>query len=166
MSTPLYELSQNYMALLEQAVDESTGEVRPEFTQALERLEGTIQEKLEGCAKVLRMLAGDVDMLETEMERLEKRRNSVVNNADRLREYMRAHMQATQTEKVKGKLFTIWLAKPREHVEVEHPESIPAEYMRQPPPMPDRAAIKKALEDGLAVPGASLKTGQPILNIR
>jgi hypothetical protein len=44
--------------------------------------------------------------------------------------------------------------------------AIPAEYMRQPPPQPDKAAIAKALKAGEQIPGAVLRNGEPSLTIR
>jgi hypothetical protein len=41
-------------------------------------------------------------------------------------------------------------------VDTENQEAIPAEFMRQPPPAPDKVAIGKLLRDGAAVPGARL----------
>lgn len=43
---------------------------------------------------------------------------------------------------------------------------LPAAYMRQPPPAPDTAAIRKALDAGEIIPGAMLGNGIPSLFIR
>ena len=43
---------------------------------------------------------------------------------------------------------------------------VPAEFMRQPAPFPDKIAIGKALKAGLPVPGAELRNGAPVLTIR
>lgn len=43
-----------------------------------------------------------------------------------------------------------------DRVEIENEQAIPAEFMRQPPPAPDKVAIGKLLRAGAAVPGARL----------
>lgn len=166
MSAPLYELTGNYLALLDQAIDEETGLVRPEFEKALAELEGTIEAKLEGCAKALKMLASDAESLEAEVARLEKRRSSLMNNADRLKEYMRTNMIVSKIDKLKTKLFTIYLSKPKDHVVIENMELVPEQFLKPQPAKPDLMKIKEQMQEGLNVPGARLATGLPTLNIR
>jgi hypothetical protein len=44
--------------------------------------------------------------------------------------------------------------------------AIPQEYMRQPPPAPDKAAIARAMKGGAQIPGAVLRNAEPSLTIR
>lgn len=60
---------------------------------------------------------------------------------------------------------SVSVAEPRRSVVVTG--DVPAEFMRQPPPAPDKHALHKALSAGQIVPGATLSNGgAPILTIR
>ena len=59
------------------------------------------------------------------------------------------------------------LSKRPAYVVVDDPDAVPTTYMHQPPASPNKAAIKKAIEDGETVPGAALiRPNEQQLNIR
>lgn len=65
------------------------------------------EEKIENCAKVYKNLTSDVDGIDAEIKRLTARKKALKTNADNLKARMYDSMKATNTPKVKGKLFTI-----------------------------------------------------------
>lgn len=65
------------------------------------------EEKIENCAKVYKNLTSDVDGIDAEIKRLTARKKALSTNADNLKARMYDSMKATNTPKIKGKLFTV-----------------------------------------------------------
>ena len=66
----LYELTEDYKELLAMAEDE---ELDSELlADTLEGIEGSIEEKAEACAKIMKELAGESAAIQTEIDRLAK----------------------------------------------------------------------------------------------
>ncbi len=132
MNARLYDLADAWRALLLAGVDEQidpdTGEVTTgDWDAALERLEGDIDAKIDGCCKVLQELDGSAATLKAEGQRLAKRRKSVELNIARLREYVRQCLVAGELPRVKTPFFTASQTKAKKSVEVLHPEKLPPE---------------------------------------
>ena len=85
--------------------------------------------------------------------------------AKRARAALRDALEGT-TGAVRAGIHTAHVRAGSASVIVTDETLIPAEYMRQPPPAPDKAAIARALKAGEAVPGAVLRNGEPGLTIR
>jgi hypothetical protein len=85
--------------------------------------------------------------------------------AKRARLALRDALEAT-TGSVRAGIHTAHVRAGSASVIVTDETQIPAEYMRQPPPAPDKAAIAKALKAGEDIPGAVLRNGEPGLTIR
>jgi len=169
----LYELTGAYAALLRHSsdyIDEDTGEVAEEFgdfAAALSRIEDAIDDKVEGCAKVIRHLDADMEALRSEEVRLAKRRKSVESNKERLRKYIRENMQIAQKDKIKTALFTVFLAAAKERVVIDDEDAVPDAYrgeVKRPPP--SKTAIMDAVKRGEVVAGAHVELGDPVLSIR
>lgn len=168
----LYELTGAYGRLMDEAmaIDPETGEVfegdSPEFKAILESLEGAIEDKAEGCAKVLKSVKSEVAEVKAEEERLAKRRKSMESNYERLRTYVRENLQQAGKEKIKTPLFTIWLGKPQEKVVIDDESLLPDDCFKEPkPPEPDKKVLKAKLQKG-PMEGAHLEKGDPVLNVR
>jgi hypothetical protein len=67
-------------------------------------------------------------------------------------------MQDAGCHQVTTATLTAYLTKRKAYVIVDDASAIPPSLLHQPPPVPDKAAIKDALEAGRGVPGASLIT--------
>ena len=63
--------------------------------------------------------------------------------------------------------LTAHLSKRPAYVTIDPDKTLPDEFMHQPPAIPDKAAIKKAIEDGLTIEGATLvRPNDQTLHIR
>ena len=82
MST-LYELTNEYLALLDMADDP---DISPEtWADTLEGLSGEIEVRADGYAKVIRELTARAEALKKEEDRLSKTRRAVEKTIERLR---------------------------------------------------------------------------------
>lgn len=171
MSAPLYELTGRYRQLMDATVDWETGEVNednvPGFAAILAGLEGELKDKLDGCAKMVKMMDADMAALKVEETRLSKRRKSIDGNKKHLKGYMRGCLDTAGLTNVKTRLFTIYTTSPQDKLDITDEEAIPKEYRKEAvEPPPDNALIKQALQDEKIVEGARLIKGDAPLVIR
>lgn len=85
--------------------------------------------------------------------------------AKRARLALRDALEGT-TGTVRAGIHTASIRAGSASVIVTDESAIPTEYMRQPPPAPDKAALARALKNGAQIPGAVLRNGEPGLTIR
>ena len=166
----LYELTATYARLLASGTDETfdpvTGEVTvaDDFAAALAAIEGSVSDKLDGCAMVLRHLDADEEAIASEEKRLAARRKATANNATRLRAYVLGCMQQAGIEKLKTPLFSFAVVAPRKHVEVSDVAALPEAYIVTTR-APNKAMIKQELTRGAVIDGAELVDGEPSLRV-
>jgi len=79
----LYELTGDYLSLLEMADDPETDPQA--FADTLEGIDGALEDKAEGYAKVIKQLDSDVAGLKAEIERLQARKQAITNSQDRMK---------------------------------------------------------------------------------
>jgi len=87
-------------------------------------------------------------------------------HAKRLRLALAEVMDETGAATIRGDMHTASVSRGRAAVVITDDSLIPPSLMRQPPPVPDKAAIIKLLQSGQTVPGAALRNGAPSLSIR
>lgn len=105
----MYELTADYMAVLEMAQDP---EIDPQaITDTLEAIGGAIEDKAENTAIVLKELEGEVAKVKTEEQRLKERRASLENNVKSIKQRLFDAMKLTGKEKFRTPLFNFSIAK-------------------------------------------------------
>lgn len=158
----LYELTEQYLQLLAFAEDP---DVDPQvISDTLEGLDGDIEEKADGYAKVIRQLEADEAALKAEIDRLTARKRTIGNSIDRMKEHLKQAMILCEKPKFKTELFSFGIQKNPPKVVVDHPEEVPAGWLIQQEPKIDTAAIKEALQsnDELACQIAHLEQGESL----
>jgi chaperonin cofactor prefoldin len=141
----LYELTGQYRELLEMAETEELD--KQLISDTLEGLEGEIEIKADGYAKIIRELEGKVDLLKNEIDRLSSRRNAIENNIKSLKEALQQTMHITGKTKFKTDLFSFGIQKNPPRLVIDKPEEIPSEYLIPQEPKIDSKAIKDLLKD-------------------
>lgn len=144
----LYELTEDYKELLAMAEDE---ELDSELlADTLEGIEGSIEEKAEACAKIMKELAGESAAIQTEIDRLANRARLMDNNAKRLKERIYQAMLVTGKRKLKTMLFSFNIQKNTPSLVIDQEDRIPKEYWVKQEPKLDKPALKKWLKDNPA----------------
>lgn len=140
----LYELTDDFLRLMDIAEDPDTD---PDvFRDTLEGIEGAIEDKADGYAKVIRELEARKEGLQKEAERLSSRAKSIDGNIRRMKEHLTSAMVAMDKRKFKTDLFSFSVQKNPASVKFDIDEAeVPDEYMRIKKE-PDKTAIKKAIE--------------------
>ena len=146
--TSLYELTSDYMNLLELAEDPDIDEQA--FMDTLAGIEGALEDKADNYAKVMRMLDGDALAIREEEKRLESRRKAIEGNIKRLKSALQYAMETTGKTKFKTQLFSFSIGKNPASVVMDKYdiEDIPERFLKYKDPEIDRTALKNAIKAG------------------
>ena len=144
MST-LYELTNDYMMLLDMAEDP---DIDPQaFADTLAGLDGEIEIKAEGYAKAIRILEGDIAARKAEAKRLSGGATVMENNVRRMKQALLLAMQVTGKTKFKTPLFSFGIRKNPPSVVIDHESDIPNRYLIPQDPTIDKKSIKEMLKE-------------------
>lgn len=144
----LYELKGSW-ALVADMISDPT--VDPEVIHdTLESIEGQIEEKADGYAKVIREAEAQRDGIKAEIERLTARKQAIENNVRRMKDSLEDAMRVTGKTKFKTTLFSFGIQKNPPSLVIDKPEEIPEEYLIPQAPKVDTAGIKAAIKAGAA----------------
>ena len=145
MST-LYQLTDAYQELLSMALDP---DVDPEaLADTMEGLEGEIEAKADGYAKVMKELWAVADARKAEAKRLTDGTKSIEANIDRMKSALETAMRLTGKTKFKTTLFSYGIQKNPPALKIDRPEDVPAEFLIPQEPKIDTASIKKEMKEG------------------
>ena len=160
MST-LYELTNEYMALLEMAEDP---DIDPQaFADTLEALSGELEMKADGYARVMKELEGRAATMRFESKRLENGYKTIERNIDRMKHALQDSMVATDKRKFKTDLFSFSIRKNPASVVIDRETSIPPEFLIPQDPKIDKKAIKAAIDRGDDITFAHLEQGESLI---
>lgn len=149
----LYEISEQYQLLQALAEDPDTD---PQvFQDTLEGLDGALEEKADGYAKVMQALSATSAALSAEIARLTARKRAADNSIDRMKESLKTAMILADKPKFKTQLFSFGIQKNPASVvmDEQYLENIPEEYLIQQEPKIDRQKIKEDLKAGKDLQG-------------
>lgn len=155
----LREIPEQLEALTEEYnSEECSDQRREEIEGLLETLELTAIEKAEAIANLISHYESEAECRSTEISRLAKLSKADNNKAEWLRNYLTGNVQALGG-KVDTPNYKLSLRK-SSAVNVMDLGLIPGKYLREIPAKfeADKTTIKKALEAGEEIPGASIET--------
>lgn len=150
----LYELTGQWQELYDMADDP---EINPDvWFDTMEGLEGEIEVKAEGYAKVIKQLEADQAALDTEAARLKDKSKTIENKIKRVKERLKESMQATGKTKLQAGIFTFAIQKNGGKAPIEYaPDMVvgelPLEYLTFPAPTVNSEAVRQALDAGEAL---------------
>lgn len=162
----LYEISEQYKEL-EALADSDDENMQEAVATTLECITGDFNGKAQALVTVVHNMDSDVDALDSEIKRLQARKTAIKNRQDSMREYLRDNMYRTGIKKISCPLFTISCIAGREIAVINSEDEIPDDYMVVKTEIrPDKAAITKALKDGVEIPGVSLDRAKSSIRIK
>ena len=149
----LYELTENYLQLLEMAED-----MDPELLRdTLESIQESIEDKAENTAKLIKSLEADVKAIKEEEKRLADRRKALEKKIENIKDYLREQLELAGIDKVKRPTITVSIQNNPPSVRVVNEELIPSHFMIPQPPKLDKKGILEKLKHGENVPGVELQ---------
>ena len=147
----LYELSLAFQDVQNMDLD-------PEVMKdTLDSIGGTFENKAENMAKLIRNLESDRLAYKEEENRLKTKRQAVENKLEWLKTYLKDCMKLTGKTKFKSGVFKFSIQKNPVSVNITNKKILPKDYLIPQPPKVNNTTLKKALKDGIEVPGAELK---------
>ncbi len=158
----LYELPPAFEAL----ASESDGELSPEALAKIDQLELALEQKVDGCCRVIRTLQAKAKAYKEEAERLAKKAKAAADNADRLALYVHDNLKRLGHRRVDGPLFAVWLHPSPPSVKVTVPvQDLPPEWL-EVKIEPNKKTILAAFKDGQPLPeGVTVETTNTHLRI-
>lgn len=162
MNTALYALRNEYIELTSKLADMDLDAQTVADTIEASGLTDSINDKAQNLMFVANQFDSHVAAMETEIARLTALRNNRKKVADGLRAYLLDTMRLTGIKKIDGPLIHLSVRENPPAVDVFEYGLIPAQFMRHPDPpapVPDKPAIKSALQAGQDVPGCRLVRG-------
>lgn len=158
MKLQLYKIEQEYISLAEQIIDNG-GEVTDELNEALQINQSQLETKGNCYGFIVKQLESEVEIIESEIKRLQAFKVSRNKTVDRLKETLSNAMQLYQIEKLECPTLKISFRK-SESVEVDS-LIIDEKYCNIKTTItPDKGMIKEALKRGEAILGATLQVNQ------
>ena len=140
------------------AVDPETGEIDPKRMGLLEALHMERDKKIENIACLIKNLKADAQALKAEKDAFAKRQKQAENKAEALSNYL---MSALNGEKFSSNRCSVSF---RHTQKVALDEGvtiydIDTHFVRMKEPELDKAAVKKAIEDGTHIAGVHMEDG-------
>lgn len=157
----LYELTNNYESVLNMLYDEDIDEQM--VLDTLESIEGEIEDKADGYAKIIKELLGDAEKIKAEKLRLEARQKTFENRARLLKDNLQKTMTQLGKTKFKTELFSFGIQKNGGKQAITIDGDVPEEYQKLET---DTEKIRSALEEGKELPFAHLEPRGESLRIR
>lgn len=154
----LYELKENwetvYRMLEDADIDESM------VFDTLESIEGEIEDKAVGYAKLIKNLEADVPALKAEADRLTLKARARGNKAKLLKLKLEETMKNIGRFEIKTDLFDFKIQKNPPSVEVLDMNLIPDMYKIPQEPKLDKKAILNDVKNGIDVKGCEIRQGE------
>ena len=141
----LYEINK----AMQECINLETGEIDLEL---FEKLQLAKDEKIENVALWIKNISSDVEGMENEKKAFEERIKACKNKVSSLKTYLE---MALNGEKFQTAKCSITFRKSKS-VTVFDVSKLDKDYLKYADPTADKTAIKKAIESGVTVPGASL----------
>ena len=134
----------------------------------MEGIEGALEIKAEGYAKIIRMLEGDAAVCDAESKRLRNKKQAIERNIDHMKKALQYSMVQTGKTKFKTPLFSFNIQKntPSVVMDEQYIENIPERFLIHKDPEINRAAIKSAIKAGEDVGGIAHLEQTESLRIR
>lgn len=146
----LYEIDTKIMECMANCIDPETGEIIN--TEQLEALQMERQTKLENVALYIKNLKADAAMYKAEKQAFAERQAAAERKAESLTEWLK---KALDGQKFKTEKAEVNFRKTQK-VEVIDIWELNEDFVKYSDPMPDKAAIKRAIKAGEEVNGAKL----------
>ena len=163
----LYQLTENYDAVLNMFYDEEVDEQT--ILDTLEAIEGEFEEKADNYAKLIKTIKYDAEVVKAEIDRLKIRLTSMENREQRLKDVLETNMKQIGKTKFKTALFSFNIQKngglqPLK-IDVLDVNTIPKEFLIPQDPLPNNEKIRELLSTK-QVPWAHLEPRGESLRIR
>lgn len=149
----LRALTEEFEAVWELALEEDDGE---ELAGRLAEIDMAIEDKADNYAVIIADLTAQESKLKAEIDRLTKRKQTLRNNADRMKQSLQQAMETVGKEKMKTDYYSYTIQKNPPKLVLDDERIVPEDYFVTKREL-DKASLKDALKAGQEVRGAHLE---------
>ena len=154
----LYEISAEYAAFLEAYESASCEEEATEILQSLVDIHGSLEEKAENYAKLIKNVEADAKAYKDESDRLDKKAKVAKNFAERLKGAMLDAMKLTDTKEIPTSIGKWKTQLNPMSCDVTDPDKVPERFhVKQPDKIDKAAMIREHKATGEMFEGAEFK---------
>ena len=154
----LYEISAEYAAFLEAYESASCEEEAAEILQSLVDIHGSLEEKAENYAKLIKNVKADAKAFKDESDRLDKKWKVAKNFAERLEGAMLDAMKLTGTKEIPTSIGKWKTQLNPMSCDVTDPDKVPERFhVKQPDKIDKAAMIREHKATGEVFEGAEFK---------
>jgi len=159
VSSTLYELTDDVLALMQMMEEDPENEV---IRDTLEALTGELDIKAEDYCKVIAEFKAREEAIASAIDKLSQKKQSVSANIERLNKALLAAMQATGKEKIRGDIFYLYIKNNAVSLD-QVPEKLPKKYLVPQEPKVDRKQLLADVKSGIKVRGVTTKRTQSLI---
>jgi phage host-nuclease inhibitor protein Gam len=164
MNETLYEITRDLVLLKDLDVLEPTNgepEVNrlEQLRQALDNLNMKFVDKVTNIVKFIKNLEAQRDAVASEAKRLSDRKKAIDNRIDWLKNYVKTAMQATQSEKIKYALFTIYIGQSQPSVEVLNIDEVEEQFIKIKKEVDKTKILEQVKSTGVIPTGVNIVQG-------
>jgi hypothetical protein len=155
----IFKIQSEYQQIVTQLI-ENGGELTPDLELAMQITKDNFHSKSESYGYCIREINYNKEIIEREIERLQKLNRSCNKTIDRLKDNIEIAMNTFEVDKIETPLIKISFRK-SESVEVEDVNNLPALYkVVKVSETADKLKIKDAIKSGETIEGCYLKTNR------
>jgi hypothetical protein len=156
---PLYVIAEEYQELLwlmaEGEIEESL------FNEFLEDVSADFSKKSANVASFFLNLESQAEEIKIAEQRMKKRRESLLKNSKRLRDYLLIQMQSINQKEISTPEYLIRIRNNPPKIDIVCEALIPSEFIEEVSTIKiDKTRIKDSIRAGNVVPGALLTQNQ------
>ena len=156
----LYEIKEQYKVLDKYIEDENLD--RETFKEALNEIEGSLEEKTENYVKVMKNYSAEAEAIKLEEKRLADKRKALENHAERVKQVLDDTLTELGIKELKAGIFNLKYQNNPPSVDVLDMELIPEIYKLPQEIKLDKKAILQDLKNGIEVAGVEIKQGESL----
>ncbi|OIS57396.1 siphovirus Gp157 family protein [Staphylococcus equorum] len=158
MST-LFNLTDNYKQVYDLIAEQGDEQL---LKDTLESINDALEDKADGYVSVVKSLESDNKAIDDEIKRLQQRKTTNKNGIDRLKESLKASMEATGKTKFKTALNSYNIQNNPPSLNVIEEKNIPSDFWLSQAPKLDKKALLKHIKENNDVDGVEIKQTQSL----
>lgn len=164
MNETLYEITRELVLLkdfdaLEPTNSEPEENRLEQLRYALDNLNMKFVDKVTNIVKFVKNLEAQRDAVASEVKRLSDRKKAIDNRIDWLKNYVKTAMQATQSEKIKYALFTIYVGQSQPSVEVLNIDEVEEQFIKIKKEVDKTKILEQVKSTGVIPTGVNIVQG-------
>lgn len=153
----LYDLTGKYKQLMDMEED-----LDPTlFHDTLDSIDDAIEEKAINYGRIIKMLNSDIKEIDVELKRLQKKKQSIENKSNIMKETLTQAMIDTGKQKIKSPFISVWIQRNPAKLIIPDEKQLQADYFKVTR-VPDTKQIAEALKAGKEILGASLEQSESV----